>query len=486
MANSRAARWIYLRLSQLGLLVSRDDVLWCYHYLLGREPESESDLLSKIHYRSFRALAQSFTDSPEYLQGRTVSREDVLWCYEHILGRAPESEIVLLSKMHYRSFRALAQSFTDSPEYLQGRTVSREDVLWCYEHVLARAPESESVLLSKMHYRSFRALAQSFTDSPEYLQGRTVSREDVLWCYEHILGRAPESEEAVTSFMSTRDFRSLVSFFLESVEFAGRHPSSSDSPADVWKSSIPPDVFREALFQPLNPQSLTKQDRDYVNLHFERLWHAMNALADLSPSGGRLIDFSARSHFSDAMGKLLPDVEQTGVNGVNYELDDYAHLYGESSFDICLNMEVLEHLIFDPAHMVWSMNRMLKTGGLLFLSTPNAVAMTNALHWMNGDSPTLWNQVIPGKPYYERHNRDWTPSEVVRLLEENGFTVLNVYTRDFYSSSHELLPQHSRDISYLQSHARHTYFGDTICVLASKQESLTGPVRNTWLYADQD
>ena len=108
--------------------------------------------------------------------------------------------------------------------------------------------------------------------------------------------------------------------------------------------------------------------------------------------------------------------------------------------------------------------------------------MANALHWMRGESPTLWNQCTLGKPYYERHNRDWTPPEVIRLLEEHGFTVLEVDTRDFYSATSELLHQHERYASYLRRHSKHTYFGDTICVLACKRDSVAAPVRNSWLY----
>ena len=78
-------------------------------------------------------------------------------------------------------------------------------------------------------------------------------------------------------------------------------------------------------------------------MHFIRLLHAINLIVDLLPSGGRLIDFSARFYFSHAVRRLRPDVDQTAVIGVNYELDDYARSHGECDVDMCLKTEELEH-----------------------------------------------------------------------------------------------------------------------------------------------
>jgi sulfatase maturation enzyme AslB (radical SAM superfamily) len=48
--------------------VTRDDVVWCYRTLLGREPASEDELARHLKSRSMRALVEAFTTSTEYQQ----------------------------------------------------------------------------------------------------------------------------------------------------------------------------------------------------------------------------------------------------------------------------------------------------------------------------------------------------------------------------------------------------------------------------------
>lgn len=47
--------------------VSRNDVIWCYRTLLGREPESEGVILSHINSNNFQDLVERFVHSPEFL-----------------------------------------------------------------------------------------------------------------------------------------------------------------------------------------------------------------------------------------------------------------------------------------------------------------------------------------------------------------------------------------------------------------------------------
>jgi uncharacterized Fe-S cluster-containing radical SAM superfamily enzyme len=49
--------------------------------------------------------------------GEAVSREDVVWCYRNLLGREPESEAAVLSHASSKSFKRLVECFVRSPEY---------------------------------------------------------------------------------------------------------------------------------------------------------------------------------------------------------------------------------------------------------------------------------------------------------------------------------------------------------------------------------
>lgn len=46
--------------------MSRDDVVWCYRNLLGREPESDAAVLFHSRSKSFRDLVEIFVKSPEF------------------------------------------------------------------------------------------------------------------------------------------------------------------------------------------------------------------------------------------------------------------------------------------------------------------------------------------------------------------------------------------------------------------------------------
>jgi 2-polyprenyl-3-methyl-5-hydroxy-6-metoxy-1,4-benzoquinol methylase len=49
-------------------ITTRDDVVWCYRFLLGREPESEEAILSHLNNKIFRDLILTFTSSAEFVE----------------------------------------------------------------------------------------------------------------------------------------------------------------------------------------------------------------------------------------------------------------------------------------------------------------------------------------------------------------------------------------------------------------------------------
>jgi hypothetical protein len=69
--------------------------------------------------------------------------------------------------------------------------------------------------------------------------------------------------------------------------------------------------------------------------------------------------------------------------------------------------------------MLSEINRVLRRGGTLVLSTPNIASRTALYRLLGGKHPQGWS-VYGGKDG-DRHNREYTPSEVERLLDEAGF-----------------------------------------------------------------
>lgn len=106
------------------------------------------------------------------------------------------------------------------------------------------------------------------------------------------------------------------------------------------------------------------------------------------------------------------------------ERDVFPH--DDASFDVVTCLEVLEHLAVDPMRMMAEVNRVLKPGGVFVLSTPNAIRCSNVVNIMLGDHPQGW------APYNgfdsNRHNREYTPSEIDLLYRAAGLTPSEVTT----------------------------------------------------------
>ncbi|MDB5974301.1 MAG: methyltransferase type 12 [Nevskia sp.] len=69
-----------------------------------------------------------------------------------------------------------------------------------------------------------------------------VSRDEVSWCYRLILGREPESEEAIQAHMLRDDRKSLLQEFLSSDEFVDSAASASFRRSEGTILSLPMDV----------------------------------------------------------------------------------------------------------------------------------------------------------------------------------------------------------------------------------------------------
>jgi SAM-dependent methyltransferase len=93
--------------------------------------------------------------------------------------------------------------------------------------------------------------------------------------------------------------------------------------------------------------------------------------------------------------------------------------FDDESFDALLCMEVLEHLTYSPAHLLHEANRVLRHGGGLVLTTPNALAASLLARQLRGRST--------GEPYSGygptgRHNREYTRAELEALLRAANFS----------------------------------------------------------------
>jgi predicted SAM-dependent methyltransferase len=118
--------------------------------------------------------------------------------------------------------------------------------------------------------------------------------------------------------------------------------------------------------------------------------------------------------------------------------------YEDARFDVVVCAEVIEHLTFDPTHMLVELHRILKPEGCLVLTTPNALRLfyryDSTRRIMHGYNV---HDSYSGYGPYGRHNHEYTPAELRALVEGCGFVVT---TLDIYDV--EPRPQGRRDRAY--------------------------------------
>ncbi len=157
--------------------------------------------------------------------------------------------------------------------------------------------------------------------------------------------------------------------------------------------------------------------------------------------------------------------------------------YDDEYFATVICGELIEHLFEDPMHMMGEINRILRPGGHLVITTPNITSLRAIAGILQGYHPGFFQAYIKPLESGEadaRHNREYTPREVSDLLEKSGFTVTLLETGEFLDEprgDHGWVT-HLLDRYLLSPDLR----GDGIYAVGKKM----GPVRDRypdWLYS---
>ncbi len=169
------------------------------------------------------------------------------------------------------------------------------------------------------------------------------------------------------------------------------------------------------------------------------------------------------------------------IDHFNAEKDPFP--YADGCFATVLCCELIEHLFYDPMHLMSEVNRVLRAGGHLVLSTPNLASLRALSAILQGYHPGFFHAYIRPAQDGEtdaRHNREYTPLEIHQLLENSGFEIVRLETGSFRDAAtpefawvRHLLERYKLDASLR---------GDGIYAVGRK----TGAVRErypSWLYA---
>jgi glycosyltransferase involved in cell wall biosynthesis/SAM-dependent methyltransferase len=157
--------------------------------------------------------------------------------------------------------------------------------------------------------------------------------------------------------------------------------------------------------------------------------------------------------------------------------------YADGYFSTVLCCELVEHLTEDPMHMMAEINRILRPGGHLVLTTPNIGSLRAISAILEGYHPGFFPAYIrprvQGEEPEARHNREYTAREIALLFHYAGFEMTLLETgpfRDDPKPEQEWV-KHLLDRYKMPEDLR----GDGIYAVGRK----SGPVRErypAWLY----
>jgi SAM-dependent methyltransferase len=196
---------------------------------------------------------------------------------------------------------------------------------------------------------------------------------------------------------------------------------------------LPAGYTREGILESLCSVSIdgsaTGELRGYATSDCERFLHT---LALVPEARGELLEIGANPYFTTLLlrrfrsdynlnltnffggpaGEAVQKVRLQSFDGELEEHDltfhslnveEWSFPFNDQQMDVVVFGEVLEHMTNDPMHAMREISRVLKPGGQLVLTTPNAARIENVVALLEGR-----NLYDPYSAYgaYGRHNRE--------------------------------------------------------------------------------
>jgi len=192
-----------------------------------------------------------------------------------------------------------------------------------------------------------------------------------------------------------------------------------------------------------------------------RLAKTLEWLQELSPRGLNILELGGYGVASYVIEQRFP--QNRYVRTTTDLRKDLP--FADGSFDVVLNMEVIEHvadleyahatILSGVLHCLGEVRRLLKVGGFMLLTTPNACSLLVLDRALRLEPP--WQ--------YPFHFREFTPTEIQILVEQAGLHVRRFRTEYVWSS-----PEQTQSLfEFLRSDNRDVdNRGDDMFLLAQK------------------
>ena len=197
----------------------------------------------------------------------------------------------------------------------------------------------------------------------------------------------------------------------------------------------------------------------YFEQHRQRVVRTLSILPLGSP-GSRALELGSYLHMSAVLERVLgygtvrttyyaPSVGRNAaslpIRGQQpfttvldlFDAESHVYPYSDSSFDLVLCCELIEHLLHDPMHLLLECWRVLADGGRLVITTPNIASLTSVWSVLDGrHNPQVFSR-YPAKDNADiPHVREYTPHEISHAVRSAGFEVDTLFTERTEGAHH--------------------------------------------------
>lgn len=156
-------------------------------------------------------------------------------------------------------------------------------------------------------------------------------------------------------------------------------------------------------------------------------------LADLGYTATSLdIGTSADAWGSGEEGRMTKLLADHKVSDIRWDMERAPYPLDSDAFDAVVMTEVFEHLRDYPMRSLAEVARILKPGGRLYFTTPNAAYVVGRARAVAGlSTATPLHDWIGGVPH-ARHAREYTVAEIRTLMGLVGLTIVSMGSRHFH------------------------------------------------------
>lgn len=215
---------------------------------------------------------------------------------------------------------------------------------------------------------------------------------------------------------------------------------------------------------------------DYSKHHQNRISLSLNYLENIVKKGDTIFNVGVSSIDSTLwqlaekknlkIYSIVPNKQfikafnfQTPENIIYFDVTNPESPLPAQQCDFMIMMEVLEHLFQDDNITMKNISRIMKPSALLFLTVPNATEFFTRVRFLLGHN-VFWSKkdILNGVYGGYGHIREYTLDEVITILEDTGFKIIDKLAINGYRYSI------TKILNFLP-----ISFGNTIAILVKKK-----------------